>query len=119
MFLPLNTGRKSIRGFDPGGFDLFYAAGQSVVTPDRLLNCAIASELVHVVLTPDRGLAESASFLKAWKALERGEYWSGQYSRRIARLPVLKSHSLTLVNTFSATIVDYRLVRATGYSEHV
>ncbi len=68
----LNTGRKSIRGFDPGGFDLFYAVGQSVVTPDRLSTAIGKAQVSYVVLTPDRGLAESASFHKSVEALERG-----------------------------------------------
>jgi hypothetical protein len=68
----LNTGRKTIRGFDPSGFDLFYAAGQSVVTPDRLSNAIAKAQVSYVVLTPDRGLAESASFHKSVEALERG-----------------------------------------------
>ena len=68
----LNTGRKSIRGFDPNGFDLFYAARQSAITPDRLSNAILRDQVSYVVLTPDRGLAESASFHKSVEALERG-----------------------------------------------
>ena len=68
----LNTGRKATRGFAPNAFNLFYAPQQAAVTPDQLSN-AIASERVgYVVLTPDRGLAESASFHKSVDALERG-----------------------------------------------
>jgi len=68
----LNTGRKTVRGFAPNGFDLFYAARQSAVTPDRLSNAIFASHVAYVVLTPDRGLAESASFHNSVEALERG-----------------------------------------------
>jgi hypothetical protein len=68
----LNTGRNTVRGFAPNGYDLFYAARQSGATPDQLSN-AIASERVnYVVLTPDLGLPESASFHKSVEALERG-----------------------------------------------
>jgi len=68
----LNTGRKSIRGFDPNGFDLFYAARQSAITPDRLSSAIVNAQVNYVVLTPDRGLAESAAFHRSVEALERG-----------------------------------------------
>jgi uncharacterized membrane protein len=68
----LNTGRKAIRGFAPNGFNLFYAARQSAVTPDQLSNAIVQAHVQYVVLTPDRGLAESASFHKSVEALERG-----------------------------------------------
>jgi hypothetical protein len=68
----LNTGRKTVRGFAPNGFDLFYSARQSAVTPDRLSNAILMSHVAYVVLTPDRGLAESASFHRSVEALERG-----------------------------------------------
>jgi hypothetical protein len=68
----LNTGRKAIRGFAPNGYDLFYAARQSAATPDQLSNAIERERVNYVVLTPDRGLAESASFHKSVEALERG-----------------------------------------------
>jgi hypothetical protein len=69
----LNTGRKTVRGFAPNGFDLFYAARQSSITPDRLSNAILMSHVTYVVLTPDRGLAESEAFHKSVEALERGD----------------------------------------------
>jgi hypothetical protein len=68
----LNTGRKTVRGFAPNGFDLFYSARPSAVTPDRLSNAILMSHVAYVALTPDRGLAESASFHRSVEALERG-----------------------------------------------
>jgi hypothetical protein len=68
----LNTGRKAVRGFAPNGFDLFYAARQSAATPDQLSNTIERERVHYVVLTPDRGLAESAAFHKSVEALERG-----------------------------------------------
>jgi hypothetical protein len=68
----LNTGRKTVRGFAPNGFNMFYAARPSAVTPDRLLNAISTSRVSYIVLTPDRGLAESASFHSSVEALERG-----------------------------------------------
>ncbi len=68
----LNTGRKTVRGFTPNGFDLFYALRQSATTPDQLSNAITQERVNYVVLTPDRGLAESASFHKSVEALERG-----------------------------------------------
>jgi hypothetical protein len=68
----LNTGRKAVRGFVPGGFDLFYAPRQSAITPDRLSNAILQSNAGYVALTPDAGLPESAAFHKSVEALERG-----------------------------------------------
>ncbi len=68
----LNTGRRTVRGFAPNGFDLYYAPRQTAVTPDRLSHAILAARVNYVVLTPDRGLAESASFHKSVEALERG-----------------------------------------------
>jgi hypothetical protein len=68
----LNTGRKTIRGFAPNSYDLFYAPRQSAATPDQLSNAIVRERVGFVVLTPDRGLAESASFHKSLEALERG-----------------------------------------------
>jgi hypothetical protein len=68
----LNTGRKAVRGFTPNGFDIFYAARQSAVTPDQLSGAIAQAHVNYVVLTPDRGLPESASFHRSVEALERG-----------------------------------------------
>jgi hypothetical protein len=68
----LNTGRKTVRGFAPDAFDLFYAARQSAATPDQLSNAIVRERVGYVVLTPDWGLPESASFHKSVEALERG-----------------------------------------------
>ena len=68
----LNTGRKTIRGFASNGFDLFYAPRQSAATPDQLSNAIVRERAGYLLLTPDRGLAESASFHKSVEALERG-----------------------------------------------
>jgi len=68
----LNTGRKTFRGFVPNAFDLFYGARPSAVTPDRLSNAIVRAKIDYVVLTPDPGLPESASFHKSVEALERG-----------------------------------------------
>jgi hypothetical protein len=68
----LNTGRKTIRGFAANGYDLFYAPRQSAATPDQLSNAIVRERAGYLVLTPDRGLAESVSFHKSVEALERG-----------------------------------------------
>lgn len=68
----LNTGRKAVRGFAPNGFDLYYAARQSAVTPDQLSKAIIADRVDYVMLSPDRDFPESASFHKSVEALERG-----------------------------------------------
>jgi hypothetical protein len=68
----LNTGRKTIRGFAPSGFDLFYAPRPSFVTPDVLANAISRAKVNYVALIPDNGLAESPSFHRSLEALERG-----------------------------------------------
>jgi len=68
----LDTGRKTIRGFAPSGFDLFYAPRPEAVTPDKLAGAIIAAQAGYVLLTPDRDLPESAAFHKSVAALERG-----------------------------------------------
>lgn len=68
----LNTGRKAIRGFEASGFDLFYAARPSFLTPDRLANAITSMQVTYVAVTPDRGLPESAAFHRSVEALERG-----------------------------------------------
>jgi hypothetical protein len=68
----LSTGRRTIRGFVPNAFNLFYGAPQAAVTPDELSNAIVRAKVDYVVLTPDPGLPESASFHKSVDALERG-----------------------------------------------
>jgi hypothetical protein len=68
----LNTGRKTVRGFVPNAFNLFYGATQAAVTPDELSNAIVRAKVDYVVLTPDPALPESASFHKSVEALERG-----------------------------------------------
>ena len=68
----LNTGRKTVRGYVPNEFDLYYAARQSAVSPDQLSKAIVRSQVAWVVLTPDRGLTESVSFHNSVEALERG-----------------------------------------------
>jgi hypothetical protein len=68
----LNTGRKAVRGFVPNGFDLYYAARQSAITPDKLSNAIRESHVSYVVLTPDADFAESPAFHQSVAALERG-----------------------------------------------
>jgi hypothetical protein len=68
----LQTGRKALRGFTPNGFNLYYAPGQSAVTPDQLLNAIARAKVDYVILTPDQGLPESAAFHNSVEALERG-----------------------------------------------
>lgn len=68
----LNTGRKTVRGFAPNYFDLYYLKRQSAVTPDQLSRTIAEEHVTWLVLTPDRGLAESPSFHDSVGALERG-----------------------------------------------
>jgi hypothetical protein len=68
----LNTGRKAIRGFVPNGFELYYAPRISSITPDRFGGAITQAKANYVVLTPDNGLPESASFHRSVEALERG-----------------------------------------------
>lgn len=68
----LNTGRRTIRGFDPTGFELFYAPRPLIVTPDGLTHAIREAQVRYVVLTPDRGMPESAAFHRSIEALERG-----------------------------------------------
>jgi hypothetical protein len=68
----LNTGRKTVRGFTPDGFGLFYAMKETGVSPDQISNAILRDQVDYVVVTPDRGLADSASFHSSVQALERG-----------------------------------------------
>lgn len=68
----VNTGRKTVRGFVPNDFDLYYLKRQSPISPDQLSNTIIQDRVSWVVLTPDRGRPESDSFHASVQALERG-----------------------------------------------
>lgn len=68
----LNTGRKAIRGFEPNGFEMYYSPRHLPVTPDELSKEILENPVSYVVLTPDRGLPESATFHSSVEALERG-----------------------------------------------
>jgi hypothetical protein len=68
----LNTGRKAIRGFFPDGYKLYYAASNSVITPDQLGKQIIENGIGYVALTPDRDFAESPAYHRAVDALVRG-----------------------------------------------
>jgi hypothetical protein len=68
----LNTRRKAVRGFTPDGFGLFYAMKETGVSPDQISNAILRDQVDYVVVTPDRGLAGSASFHSSVQALERG-----------------------------------------------
>jgi hypothetical protein len=67
----LNTGRKTVRGFTEDNYTLFYTE-KSAVTPDQLSGAILRDQVNYVVVTPDHGEAESASFHKSVEALERG-----------------------------------------------
>jgi hypothetical protein len=68
----LNTGRRAMRGFTSDPYQSFYAPPHSIVTPDAISTGIMTNGIEYVVLTPDRGFVESASFHKAVEALERG-----------------------------------------------
>jgi hypothetical protein len=70
--LYVNTGRKTIRGFTPDGFSLYYSEKKSTVTPDQISTAIQETQVNYVVLTPDRDAEESPSFHNAVEALERG-----------------------------------------------
>jgi len=67
------TGRKTIRGFEPNGYALYYSPKQSLVTPDQLLTAIRQANVSYVVVTPDRDFAEAPLFRKTVEALERGD----------------------------------------------
>jgi hypothetical protein len=68
----LNTGRKSIRGFVPDGYKLYYAPSNSLITPDQLGKQILENGVGYVALTPDRDFSEAPSYHRAVEALERG-----------------------------------------------
>lgn len=70
--LYLNTGRKTVRGFEPDDFGLFYAMREAGVTPDQISKAIVRDQVDYVVVTPERDFAESPSFHAAVRALERG-----------------------------------------------
>jgi hypothetical protein len=67
----LSTARKTTRGFVPDPFSLYYLDRPSI-SPDELSKSIIREGVGWLVLTPDRGLAESSSFHVSVQALERG-----------------------------------------------
>lgn len=68
----LNTDRRTVRGFVPNDFDLYYLKRQSPVSPDQLSGAIVQERVSWVALTPDRGRPESDSFHASVQALERG-----------------------------------------------
>jgi multisubunit Na+/H+ antiporter MnhG subunit len=67
----LSTGRQTVRGFVPSHFDLYYLQRPSI-SPDELSRAILREGVGWVIVTPDRGLAESSSFHVSVQALERG-----------------------------------------------
>jgi hypothetical protein len=68
----LNTGRATVRGFEPDSYSEYYGPRVSLVTPDQLRAAVLRNRVGYVALTPDRDLPESASFHRAVAAMERG-----------------------------------------------
>jgi hypothetical protein len=68
----LNTGRKTIRGFTPDNYRLFYGPPRPVATPDGLSSAIMTAGVGYVALTPDRDFAEAPAYRHAVEALERG-----------------------------------------------
>lgn len=70
--MALQTGRASVRGIDPTGYDLWYAPrAESAVNAAMLLRTVRVDAPDYVVITPDDNLPESAPWRKAVEALER------------------------------------------------
>jgi hypothetical protein len=68
----LSTGRKTTRGFAVSAFEMFYAPRPLLVTPDQLSRTILDDQVSYLLVTPDLGLPESASFHRSVEALERG-----------------------------------------------
>jgi hypothetical protein len=68
----LNTGRKTVRGFNATPFELFYSLRPSLVTPDQLSRAILEDRAAYVIMTPDVGLPEARSWHTSVEALERG-----------------------------------------------
>ena len=68
----LNTGRKTIRGFLPDTYRLYYAPANSLITPDQLGRQILENGVSYVALTPERDFPETAAYHRAVEALERG-----------------------------------------------
>jgi hypothetical protein len=66
------TGRKTVRGFSPNGYALYYAQTPTLVTPDQLLTAIRQADVSYVIETPDRDYAEAPLFHRTVDALERG-----------------------------------------------
>jgi hypothetical protein len=68
----VNTDRATVRGFTEDGYTLFYTDLKSTVTPDQISRAIARDQVNYVLLTPDHGEAEAASFHRSVEALERG-----------------------------------------------
>jgi len=68
----LSAGRKTLRGFTASPWELFYSPRPALATPDQLSRAILDYHAAYVVLTPDIGLPEAASFHTSVAALERG-----------------------------------------------
>ncbi len=82
------TGRKAVRGFSPNGYQAFYAAKQTLVTPDRLLDSIPARRRqLRSRLTRSR-LCQAPLFHQTVEALERGgRSLAREYPRVVRGLP--------------------------------
>lgn len=70
--IALETGRRTLRGYSPDPYRLFYDAHVPAITPDGLTNALRASGARFVALTPDRGRPDGPAFHRSVEALERG-----------------------------------------------
>ena len=68
----LNTGRKSVRGFNANAFEVYYSPRHSPAGPDQFSRAIVELQVGYVVLAPDDGLAEAPSFQRSLSALQRG-----------------------------------------------
>jgi hypothetical protein len=68
----VRTGRRSVRGIDPSGYALWYAARPEAAVNAAALLRAVRTELPdYVVITAEKDLPESGAWRKAIEALER------------------------------------------------
>ena len=90
----LNTGRKTVRGFVPNEFDLYYRARQSTVTPDQL-----SKAIVRIAGRLGPADTRSRSSRIRFVPQERGSAGArrgcraSHHSRRVTGLPTLQSHT--------------------------
>lgn len=66
------TGRKCIRGFEPGGYDLYYSPRPFVLPPDQLSLAMMERGASYLALTPGDVIENGAPLHAAAEALERG-----------------------------------------------